>query len=62
MDVAVWAPHADSVAVRIHPDPQQDAADRSSSWDHPLDRSADGWWAADVPLERGDAYRLAVRN
>jgi 1,4-alpha-glucan branching enzyme len=62
VDVAVWAPHADSVAVRIHPDPQQHAAERSASRDHPLDRSADGWWAADVPLERGDAYRLAVRN
>ena len=70
MDVAVWAPHADAVAVRatidtvVAPstDRRDDEAERSALRDHPLDRRDDGWWSADVPMQPGDAYRLVVRR
>ena len=60
MELAVWAPHADAVAVRIVTDPNADP--EPNARDHALDRRDDGCWGADVPIVHGDAYRFVIRR
>src|SRR4051812_4101399 len=48
VEFRVWAPHADSVAVRLDPGT------------HPLEPAGDGTWSGDVAARAGDDYAFVL--